>query len=324
MIKSCSVKLVHLTAVEINRYTVSKETVDSDPTKESDSSPSSPPEFPQFMQSGYMLRARKSVANMEVEWKSNHDKKSVCYAESTNSSDSDKSPKPQKRRIKICPGSGPSLNRIRAQKHGKTKQPSQVEVSLIGSSQNSDNNDDSSDADDTVKPVPDPKENKPDSCTENTGTAVLKLKGAFKTTHHGVKHFRRKRSFKCSKCEYRCNTVKELNVHYRGNHSRSLCDICYKPFVNPVALKKHKLSHTLHKYPCRSCDKTFAYESQLKEHRIKHRRLAMHKCNRGNCPRVFKHESDLDKHVITHDEEHKCPDCTYTTNNKRLLRQHSQ
>ena len=310
IIKTCTVKLVQLKENELLRYLPATENSEVKDDV-------SPPEFPSFTQSGYVLRERNSSCNKTVR-RSVRDRKVINYVES--SSEDENRSRQHKKVSYPRPGSGPSRDRIRAQQHGKTVQPSQVELSQIGSNHNSDENTESEAVSEPkpVVPVNTPRELLPES------TPVLKLRGAFKTTQHGVKHFKRKRWFKCSKCEYRCNTVKELNIHYRGNHSRSLCDICYKPFINPMALKKHRLSHTQLKYPCRSCEKTFPYESQLKEHRIKHRRLATHKCNRGDCPRVFKRKSDLDKHVATHDEEHKCPDCVYSTNDVRLLRQHSQ
>ena len=123
----CMVKLCRMTKAKISCYTTPTPMDISDVSDP----PGSLPEFPQFDQGGYQLRERKTVDSASGGRRSNRGMKNVDYVEL--SSDEDKKPRSRRKLVKTRPGFGPSLDRICAQKHGKTEHPSQVEVSNVGS-----------------------------------------------------------------------------------------------------------------------------------------------------------------------------------------------
>ena len=92
------------------------------------------------------------------------------------------------------------------------------------------------------------------------------IKGVFRTKTICIRRANVPRSFKCSECDKRTNTLRELNAHFIANHRKVKCDICDKSFNTPGALRKHRYTHIEEKsqYRCRTCSKIFAFESQLK------------------------------------------------------------
>ena len=100
------------------------------------------------------------------------------------------------------------------------------------------------------------------------------IKGVFRTKTISIRRAKDPRSFKCSECDKRTNTLQELNAHYIANHRKVKCDICDRSFNMPGALRKHCYTHIEEKsqYRCRTCSKIFPFESQLKSHHHVHRR----------------------------------------------------
>ena len=92
------------------------------------------------------------------------------------------------------------------------------------------------------------------------------IKGEFKTKTISIRRAKDPRTFKCSQCDKRTTTLRELNAHYIANHRKLKCDICDKSFNMPGALRKHCYTHVEEnsQYRCRTCNKIFPFESQLK------------------------------------------------------------
>ena len=65
-------------------------------------------------------------------------------------------------------------------------------------------------------------------------------------------------------------------------------------------------------FKCRSCDKIFPFESQLKSHRHMHRRNRNYICPSANCGKSFKHPSDLASHARSHRKPLNCAHCPYS------------
>ena len=149
-------------------------------------------------------------------------------------------------------------------------------------------------------------------------------KGVFKTKTITIRRARDPRMFKCSVCDGRFPSLRELNAHYIQNHRNVNCDICGKAFSTPSSLRKHCYSHIDDKeqWQCRTCDKRFLFESQLKSHRHSHRRARYYKCVSANCNRSFKHPGDLAAHVRSHGITHNCAHCSYSNTDIRNLRSH--
>ena len=117
------------------------------------------------------------------------------------------------------------------------------------------------------------------------------------------------------------------NLHYRKNHPPVSCTVCHRMFNNPCSLRRHKYIHLEQKHHCRTCNKFFAFDSDLSSHKLKHRRHPGFQCQKkvdGQiCGKWYFAKSDLEKHLKTHLKiVHSCEDCNYTTYDIRYLRAH--
>ena len=150
------------------------------------------------------------------------------------------------------------------------------------------------------------------------------IKGVSRTKTISIRCAKDPRTFKCSECDKRTNTLPELNAHYIANHRKVECDICDKSFNTPGALRKHRYTHIEEKsqYRCRTCSKIFPFESQLKSHRHVHRHNRNYICASANCGKSFKHPGDLAAHAKSHGEQHKCAHCNYSHTDIRNLESH--
>ena len=134
---------------------------------------------------------------------------------------------------------------------------------------------------------------------------------------------KRKRSFKCAKCNKHFITVKYLNQHFKDNHRPLQCADCKKFFLTTGALKLHAYTHKDGQLECKECKMTFPFKSQLEQHMPSHSLEQPFKCPEKGCRRRFTHEHDLKKHLKAHEgEEHYCTQCDYSNPDERLLKQH--
>ena len=108
----------------------------------------------------------------------------------------------------------------------------------------------------------------PDTTDKNTMENGKPTKGVFKTKQITIRRSKDPCTFKCSKCDTHTSSLKELNAHFIETHHQVNCDICGKGFNTPRSLRKHRYSHVEEdsQFKCRSCDKMFPFESQLKSH----------------------------------------------------------
>ena len=166
----------------------------------------------------------------------------------------------------------------------------------------------------------------PNNSSTNHGGTVKPPKGVLKTTTHGiVKPVHRKRCFKCAKCDGSCETVREYNHHYSSTHPQLKCHVCDRNFTNPTSLNRHSYIHTKTEgvFSCDKCGESFPFESQLVSHRFKHRKVKHFACS--DCERWFIRPADCDAHERSHKGPLiKCPECKYTTKDKRYYNQHKR
>ena len=81
--------------------------------------------------------------------------------------------------------------------------------------------------------------------------------------------------------------------------------------------------HSVKKFVCKRCGSKYYFESQLKTHRLTHRK-ANQRCMYHKCGKLFKSKGDLNRHAATHTKSWLvCPDCDdYKTKDKRNFDSH--
>ena len=117
---------------------------------------------------------------------------------------------------------------------------------------------------------------RPDPGTE---APIKPAKSAFITVTHGLRKIKKLHHYKCKLCNIISESQATANAHYRTTHPQLSCEECKQLFNNPCSLRRHLYHHKELKYPCHSCDKYFAFESNLNNHCLKHRRHLGHQCN---------------------------------------------
>ena len=138
---------------------------------------------------------------------------------------------------------------------------------------------------------------------------------------------RRKYSFHCPiiGCKGTFMTVKNWNLHHLRKHYevKYQCSTCLKWIKTPNRFNEHKYTNREATFKCGRCIKTFYFESGLKLHKHLHKRHKTYKCFSKDCKKIYKWPQDLLRHVKNHlGRNLHCKDCSYTTFEKRLLRQH--
>ena len=116
----------------------------------------------------------------------------------------------------------------------------------------------------------------------------------------------------------------ELNTHYRNSHDKVKCYVCHQLFNTPSSLTRHLYWYEIPTKACR-CGKVFCFNSELKSHKLKHRRIRTEHCPHPTCNKSYFSPNDLAKHVKTHSNKvWNCDKCTYSTKDKRLLKSHQR
>ena len=105
-----------------------------------------------------------------------------------------------------------------------------------------------------------------------------------KVSVHGIpKHERPKKGRRCicEMCGEKFLSSTEFIEHYSSTHPTLKCKSCDKKYTNPLSLQKHSYVHAKNDEVCANCGKTFAFASQLKEHRRTH--LMKLPCSHPSC-----------------------------------------
>ena len=157
-------------------------------------------------------------------------------------------------------------------------------------------------------------------------------KHVFHVKHHVLCKRTRKLYLKCriANCKqaYRLfHSVQALNVHHRIFHPRILfrCRICPKIHHTLSLDWYHKYEHQQSTFSCPKCDKSFVFNSKLQQHRRVHITQRLYRCFHGGCTKSYKHPQDLARHTNSHlPKNFECPICDYTSDQKCLLKRHSE
>ena len=105
------------------------------------------------------------------------------------------------------------------------------------------------------------------------------VKQQLQVTFHGLsrKH-KHTRKYNCTACDIVCDSVDNLNIHFRTTHPLVKCKKCGKSFATPNTLKHHGYEHKKKTKKCSDCNKSFVFSSQLNEHHKTHRKLKPYLC----------------------------------------------
>ena len=98
---------------------------------------------------------------------------------------------------------------------------------------------------------------------EKSGVSGLKI------VHHGLKRLTPRskgRHCQCDMCGENYNNTTAFIAHYSSTHPPLPCKDCNKIFNNPLSLQKHRYHHVGKQYPCDVCNRTFPFDSQLRDH----------------------------------------------------------
>ena len=164
----------------------------------------------------------------------------------------------------------------------------------------------------------------------NDGKRVKGAASGLKIVHHGLKRpvatpKSKGRRCKCDMCGEVFGTSTSFIEHYSKTHPALPCKDCSKVFTNPLSLQKHRYHHVGKKFHCDMCDRSFPFDSQLKDHRKSHFKTKPHVCSYPNCGKESTHLYDLKKHKRTHIKQNlKCSWCNYETKDSRNLTQHTR
>ena len=165
----------------------------------------------------------------------------------------------------------------------------------------------------------------PKSPVPKAGTPSNNQKGKLNIKTVALPKRLRLRTFKCQTCSYVCHSEKERNQHHKDKHGLLTCAVCNEVFNTPSGLHRHKYRHTDRKFTCETCGDQYPFESQLKDHRIKHLRGKGHTCFTNNCGKAFKNKSSLTRHLKSHEGKlFTCPEkgCNYSNPDERNLKSH--
>lgn len=164
--------------------------------------------------------------------------------------------------------------------------------------------------------------------------------------------------YQCSECDYTTNYASSMSIHRRSHSGEKpfKCEMCPEEFASSNARIQHSSKHNRkEKYTCpfcslSSCTKTgivkhFNFHEDTREYKCKDCDFATNKIEEyykhglthysrekdkkhtcGECEKKFSSLESLKKHkkTIHQGQGLKCPNCPYTTYNKKVMRRHCE
>ena len=116
-----------------------------------------------------------------------------------------------------------------------------------------------------------------------------------------------------------------VNEHHLKKHKPQICPVCRRTFALASSLIRYAYDHEEKQYHCDVCDYTSHFESELKAHKIVHRKNPAFQCMVKNCGKWFRHKWELTVHIKKHDGNvFKCDTCDFSTNLEKQLKEHQR
>ena len=151
--------------------------------------------------------------------------------------------------------------------------------------------------------------------------------------HVAEDHSKKKRSFKCDRCNASFASKRKLVIHAKCHEETSdsdsetcdedlehklslkvhdkpnVCEICGEKFRSLRTLQRHRQEHNgVQRYTCEMCDECFSDLRSLKEHKWFHSGIKKVKCSQ--CDETFKTKRDLNNHQNNeHSNSNVCKPC---------------
>ena len=161
-------------------------------------------------------------------------------------------------------------------------------------------------------------DDRPKSASPTQGS--LKIK-----THALKKKADSTRKYKCSVCGVLKASMQLVNEHHLEKHKPQICPVCGCTFALASSLTRHAYNHEENRYKCDASDYTSHFESELKAHKIIHRKNPAFQCMVKNCGKWFRCKWELTVHIKKHDGKvFKCDTCDFSTNLEKQLKEHQR
>ena len=124
---------------------------------------------------------------------------------------------------------------------------------------------------------------------------------------------------------FRKKSMQAVNEHHLKKHKPQICPICGCTFALASSLIRHSYDHEEQRYQCDVCEFTSHFESELKAHKIVHRKTPTFKCMYKDCGKRFMRKWELTVHFKKHArKEYTCETCDFSTNLEKQLKEHKR
>jgi hypothetical protein len=215
----------------------------------------------------------------------------------------------------------------RAAKHENRKQPGKHFTHLKPPPLKTDTSSDDSDLTDIEPPQDDLKPAHRDVKQQKPGNRRPSRKAKTLAAFHLKTYTYAQPRYNCNMCHRRFRAYQQLKdhkdlVHLHRTHECTVAN-CTKTYRSKAACAAHVLTHSVGRFACRQCQRTFHYRSNLKNHRQAHSNVRPFGCN--ICQQKFKLPYQLKQHMDSHAQDKlPCPfkDCQYVGKSRRNVDSH--